>query len=227
MTCPSRTNQLATCAKDLSKCVNTKGINSSDNKQLLEQISKLNEKNNYLKSSIDNCTKNNDNLKFQLSKNSNNSSDTSSYSTSDIYKYGIITGNNFYKTEKNTEMFTNFDNKILTFSDIENQNNHLLKSINKLNDKYSTTTYNQSVKYESIEETNLKKLNLYLLYIYYFFFIIILINFVLKKIFNNKQKIFILVLLFIFPFIIFYIEYGIYFLINYIYSILSGNIFYF
>lgn len=222
MSCNNNINQLNNCNSKLTTCqtvsagcLNNNNTTATQINNLTNENNSLTEQNNLLQQKLEELM-----LKCNLS-GSNNS------------RYGLIPNNSYlqFKTVANTELFSNIETMdtnnmpLPTYLDINNQNNIINRSLTTLNDKYSTTTYNQSIQYIINEKNNLKWINKILLYIYFIIFIVIIFLFIFINKLENKQKIIYIIFFLIFPFVIYFIEYYIYFIFNYIYSIITGNVF--
>jgi hypothetical protein len=228
MSCNNNIKQLNNCNDKLTNCQNNTSLLQSQNKTDIITISNLTKNNNNLKNENNLLQDKLENLMLKCNLNGN-----SLVETTGVSKYGTIPNNSYlqFKTIANTELFSNIEpfdiNKepIVTYLDINNQNNIIRKSQTTLNDKYSTTTYNQTTQYIINETNNLKQTNNFLFYIYFFIVIVIIFLFIFIDKPDNKQKIIYIILFLIFPFVIYLIEYYIYFGFVYIYSIISGNAF--
>jgi len=102
---------------------------------------------------------------------------------------------------------------------INKQNEKIIKDIKRIDEKYSTD--NQKIYYEKKKLEYLDNLNWYLFFLFYIFAFIVSF-FIFKTEYKLKWKIFFIILVFIYPFVISTITYYIYELIVYIYAIIFG-----
>lgn len=112
-----------------------------------------------------------------------------------------------------------------TYVGIKNQNNILKTQVDKVNNIYSAD--NQRVIYQSANVNFLSRINAYMFGIYYFFLCVVayLLAFSIKNIPRNF-KILIVVLFAIYPVVMYQLERYVYFVVTYILSLFSGNVFF-
>jgi hypothetical protein len=127
--------------------------------------------------------------------------------------------NNINSIEEMTEGFTDAELKTL-----KNENILLEKQIQENNNNYSAD--DTQVFYKQQQFFRQKDLNFYLFIIFYSLILGLAIYlFLFNTTFTVYLKIFIIIILGIYPFIIEYIEFGLYFISYYVYALVNGTTF--
>ena len=110
------------------------------------------------------------------------------------------------------------------YDSILKQNTMLIKQ--NTNNTDWTTTNNQLSVYKTNQINYYSGINTYLFYFYYaLFFISLYVIFALNKTMNFYLKIFIIIVMVIYPFIIYNMEIIIYYFLKYIYSLMTASIY--
>ena len=113
-----------------------------------------------------------------------------------------------------------------TFANLYNtvcsENNAIQTTIQNMKNTFSTDESKQM--YQSTEVSNLNYVNGILFYIF-FFLVILLISILLKQNVSMTYKIIIVLLVIIYPFVIYPIEYGINNVLLYIWAVINGNVY--
>jgi hypothetical protein len=104
---------------------------------------------------------------------------------------------------------------------VKNQNTIIEKQIKNTRELYSTD--NQNINYKIQQIDYLHGMNVLLFYIYFMLMFILIICIVINPNGNLYIQIGLIITLIIYPFVIYFLEWKLYLLFLYIYSILNGN----
>jgi cation transport ATPase len=141
-----------------------------------------------------------------------------------------LTTKNTYFSEQNTQVENIFDKLSVKTSanindlkkQVDAQNQQIEKQIFKNKSDSNETTYIKS-EYQNIEINKLKSQNKILLAIYYVFVVILGVIMAVYSSLPIPAKFGIFVVLLVYPFVIYYIEIGIYIFFKYLYSLVSTS----